>query len=77
MKSITINISDDRYARFRDILKQKNIEMEDGILKAINAFISRESEYAQDPFFKMGSSGKSGAGDVSKKHDLYLYEQRE
>ncbi|ODS39098.1 MAG: hypothetical protein A7316_11220 [Candidatus Altiarchaeales archaeon WOR_SM1_86-2] len=75
MKSISINISDSMYKKFRDVLKQKDIGIEKGILEAINEFISKESEYKSDPFFKMGSSGESGVRDISKKHDLYLYEQ--
>ena len=75
MKSINVNISDNLYAKFMEIVNQKNLGIEEGVLEAINGFIYRESEYEHDPFFKLGSSGKSNTKDVSKKHDLYLYGQ--
>ena len=75
MKSVSVNISDGRYAKFRNILRQKDIGIEEGISKAINDFVFKESVYERDPFFKIGSFGESGAKDVSRKHDSYPYEQ--
>jgi len=70
---ITIEIPDKVAKAFNQLLNQKKKNLQEGIIEAINEYIKQRIKYTQDPFFIIGSSGKSGSSDVSENHDKYLY----
>ncbi len=74
---ITIEIPDEVVKAFNQILNRKRKKLQEGIIEAINEYIKQRIKYTHDPFFKIGSSGKSGLSDVSQNHDKYLYGQIE
>ncbi len=72
-QKITIEIPDKVAKAFNQLLNQKKKNLQEGIIQVINEYIGQRMEYLQDPFFKIGSSGKSDSSDVSENHDKYLY----
>ena len=72
-KSMTIEINANIYGQLEAIAQKHGSKLEYEIMEAIKSYIERMSTYSDDPFFQIGTAGKSGLKDLAKAHDKYLY----
>jgi hypothetical protein len=76
-KVVQTTLEEQEYKAFKEALKRKNLTIREGLKLAVSHVI--ESEFRideRDTFFTHNPVGKSGLGDLSKKHDKYLCEEQ-
>ncbi len=72
-KSLVLKIGENIYGQLEALAQSQGSKLEDEVKKAIKVYIERAREYSNDPFFQIGTGGKSGLKDLAKAHDKYLY----
>jgi len=76
-KVVQTTLEEQEYRAFKEALKRKNLTIRQGLKLAVSNVIESEFKIdTNDPFFTHNPVGKSGLGDLSKKHDKYLYREK-
>jgi len=77
-KVVQTVLDEEEYRMFKEALEKKGLSIREGVKVAITKIIEEEFRVdPADPFFTRKPAGRSGVGDLSKKHDRYLYGERE
>ncbi|MFQ6064320.1 MAG: hypothetical protein ACE5L6_02475 [Candidatus Bathyarchaeia archaeon] len=75
-KRVQTILEEEEYKEFREILEKKRLSIREGLKLAVSNLIKSEFTIdPDDPFFTHKPVGRSGLGDLSRKHDKYLYEE--
>ncbi len=69
----TVEIPEVSYKQLEALARERSSKVQNELLEAIKSYIELRKGYANDSFFQIHSSGKSGLGDLSEFHDSYLY----
>ena len=73
-KVIQTSLEEEEYRVFKDLLEKRKLSIREGLRKAVTRMLEEEVRVdPRDPFLVRRPRGKSGLGDLSKKHDEYLY----
>lgn len=73
-KVVQTTLKEEEYRAFKEALREKGLSIREGLKLAVVRLIEAEFRVAaDDPFFTHKPVGRSGLGDLSKKHDKYLY----
>jgi len=73
-KVVQTTLKEEEYRAFKEALQKKGLSIREGLKLAVERLIEAEFKVvADDPFFTHKPVGRSGLGDLSKKHDKYLY----
>ena len=77
-KQIILSIPEDIFRRATHTLKIKGDELKDYLMDFLEKSVKIEAkpDYVKDPIWNIVGLGKSKAGDLSIKHDKYLYEAK-
>lgn len=76
-KTVQTVLEEDEYKEFKEILEKKRLSIREGLKLAVSNLVKAEFKIdANDPFFTHKPVGRSGLGDLSRKHDRYLYEEK-
>ncbi len=76
-KVVQTLLEEEEYRALKDALEKKGLTIREGLKLAVEKLL--ESEFKidpEDPFFTQKPIGKSGLGDLSEKHDKYLYGEK-
>ncbi len=67
-------MEEEEYRVFKDLLEKRKLSIREGLRKAVTKMLADEVKVdPKDPFLVHRPRGKSGIGDLSRKHDDYLY----
>ncbi len=73
-KVVQTSLEEEEYRVFRDLLEKRKLSIREGLRKAVARMLEEEVRVdSRDPFLVRRPRGKSGLGDLSRKHDEYLY----
>lgn len=73
-KVVQTSLEEEEYRIFKDLLEKRKLSIREGLRKAVTKMLEDEVRVdPKDPFLVRRSRGKSGLGDLSRKHDDYLY----
>ncbi len=73
-KVVQTSLEEEEYRVFKDLLEKRKLSIREGLRKAVTRMLEEEVRVdPRDPFLVRRPRGKSGLGDLSKKHDEYLY----
>ena len=73
-KVIQTSLEEEEYRVFKDLLEKRKLSIREGLRKAVTRMLEGEVRVdPRDPFLVRRPRGKSGLGDLSRKHDEYLY----
>jgi len=76
-KTVQTVLEEEEYKEFKEILEKKRLSIREGLKLAVSNLVKAEFKIdANDPFFTHKPVGRSGLGDLSRKHDRYLYEEK-
>jgi len=73
-KVVQTSLEEEEYRVFKDLLGKRKLSIREGLRKAVTRMLEEEVRVdPRDPFLVRRPRGKSGLGDLSRKHDEYLY----
>lgn len=73
-RNVQTTLEEDEYKLFKEVLAKKNLSIREGLKIAVARLIEEEVKLdPNDLFFTHKATGRSGLGDLSKRHDEYLY----
>ncbi len=73
-KVVQTSLEEEEYRIFKDLLEKRKLSIREGLRKAVTKMLEDEVRIdPKDPFLVRRPRGKSGLGDLSRKHDEYLY----
>ena len=73
-KVVQTSLEEEEYRVFRDVLGKQKLSIREGLRKAVTKMLEEEVKVdPKDPFLVRRPRGKSSLGDLSAKHDEYLY----
>ena len=73
-KVVQTSLEEEEYRVFKDLLERRKLSIREGLRKAVTKMLEDEVRVdPKDPFLVRRPRGKSGLGDLSRKHDEYLY----
>ncbi len=73
-KVVQTSLEEEEYRVFKDLLEKRKLSIREGLRKAVTRMLEEEVKIdPKDPFLARRPRGKSGLGDLSRKHDEYLY----
>lgn len=73
-KVVQTSLEEEEYRVFKDLLQKRKLSIREGLRKAVTKMLDEEVRVdPRDPFLVRRPRGKSGLGDLSRKHDEYLY----
>jgi hypothetical protein len=73
-KVVQTSLEEEEYRVFKDLLERRKLSIREGLRKAVTKMLEEEVRVdPKDPFLVRRPRGKSGLGDLSRKHDEYLY----
>jgi hypothetical protein len=73
-KVVQTSLEEEEYRVFKDLLDKRKLSIREGLRKAVSKMLEEEVRVdPEDPFLVRKPRGKSGLGDLSRKHDEYLY----
>jgi len=73
-KVVQTSLEEEEYRVFRDLLEKRKLSIREGLRKAVTRMLEEEVRVdPKDPFLVRRPRGRSGLGDLSRKHDEYLY----
>lgn len=71
---VQTSLEEEEYRVFKDLLEKRKLSIREGLRKAVTRMLDEEVRVdPRDPFLVRRPRGKSGLGDLSRKHDEYLY----
>ncbi len=71
---VQTSLEEEEYRMFKDLLDKRKLSIREGLRKAVSKMLEEEVRVdPKDPFLVRRPRGKSGLGDLSRKHDEYLY----
>lgn len=71
---VQTSLEEEEYRVFKDLLDKRKLSIREGLRKAVTKMVEEEVRVdPKDPFLVRRPRGKSGLGDISVKHDEYLY----
>ncbi len=71
---VQTSLEEEEYRIFKDLLEKRKLSIREGLRKAVTKMLEDEVRIdPKDPFLVRRPRGKSGLGDLSRKHDEYLY----
>ncbi len=71
---VQTSLEEEEYRVFKDLLDKRKLSIREGLRKAVSKMLEEEVRVdPKDPFLVRRPRGKSGLGDLSRKHDEYLY----
>lgn len=76
-KVVQTSLEEEEYRAFKEALEKKGLNIREGLRLAVEKLL--ESEFKidpEDPFFTQKSFGRSGLSDLSRRHDKYLYGEK-
>jgi len=78
-KMLNIEVSDENYQALSKLAKQYHTSISGVFEKFMEGILPKgeteDTDYKNDPLYKMDGTFNSGLGDISVNHDKYLYEQ--
>jgi len=73
-KNVQTSLEDEEYKLLKEVLAKKNLSIREGLKIAVARLIEEEIKLdPNDPFFTHKAKGRSGLGNLSERHDEYLY----
>jgi hypothetical protein len=73
-KVIQTDLGEEEYMLFTELLHKQKLSIREGVRLAVSRMVKEGVKVdPEDPFLKRRPAGRSGLGDLSKKHDEYLY----
>ncbi len=73
-KVVQTSLEEEEYRVFKDLLEKRKLSIREGLRKAVTKMLEEEVRIdPRDPFLVRRPRGKSRLGDLSRKHDEYLY----
>lgn len=73
-KNVQTSLEEEEYRVFKDLLEKRGMSLREGLRRAVARMLEEEVRIdPKDPFLARKPMGKSGAKDLSAKHDSYLY----
>ena len=73
-KVVQTYLEEEEYRVFKDLLEKRKLSIREGLRKAVTRMLEEEVRVdPREPFLVRRPRGKSGLGDLSRKHDEYLY----
>lgn len=73
-KVVQTSLEEEDYRIFKDLLDKRKLSIREGLRKAVTKMLEEEVRIdPKDPFLNRKARGGSGLGDLSEKHDEYLY----
>jgi hypothetical protein len=78
-KQIILKVPEDVFKKANHIFRIKGIELKEYLVDFLKRVVTVEKriDYSKDPIWNIVGLGKSEEGDVSVKHDKYLYGLKE
>ncbi len=77
MKTVQTSLTKEEYQSLKEAFAKKRLTIHDGLRKAALKVITEELRIdPDDPFFKRKAVARSGLGDLSARHERYLYEKK-
>ncbi|RLI43254.1 hypothetical protein DRO59_01665 [Candidatus Bathyarchaeota archaeon] len=76
-KVVQTFLEEEEYRAFKEALEKKGLSIREGLRLAVEKLL--ESEFKidpEDPFFTHKPAGRSGLSDLSRRHDKYLYGEK-
>jgi hypothetical protein len=73
-KVVQTDLEEEEYRVFKELLDKERLSIREGLRLAVGRMVREKVKVDPgDPFLKRKPLGKSGLGDLSTKHDRYLY----
>ena len=73
-KVVQTDIEEEEYRLFKELLEKQKLSIREGLRLAIDRMVKEEVIVdPKDSFLNRKPQGKSGLGDLSARHDKYLY----
>jgi hypothetical protein len=72
-RSVTIELDEALYGELERLARERGEGLSEALTEALEAYLKQRKAYVNDPFFQLRPLGSSGLGDLSEKHDQYLY----
>ena len=73
-KTVQTTLEEDEYKLFKEVLAKKKLSIREGLKIAVARLVEEEMKLdPNDPFFTHKATGRSALGDLSERHDEYLY----
>jgi len=73
-KVVQTDIEEEEYRLFKELLGKQKLSIREGLRIAIDRMVKEEVTVdPKDSFLTRKPRGRSGLGDLSSKHDKYLY----
>ena len=73
-KVVQTDLEEDEYMLFTELLHKQRLSIREGLRLAVNKMVKEGVKLdSRDPFLNRKPTGRSGLGDLSKRHDEYLY----
>jgi Arc/MetJ-type ribon-helix-helix transcriptional regulator len=75
LKRTQMYIPEDLFSELRQRAEEEHSSISDIVRNAVREFLSKEKEknWVDDPLWNMLGAGTSNIGDLSGRHDDYLY----
>src|SRR2546422_11210917 len=76
-KVVQTDLEEDEYMLFTELLHKQRLSIREGLRLAVNRMVKEGVRVAtKDSFLNRKPTGRRGLGDLSKRHDGYLYGTR-
>jgi len=76
-KVVQTVLKEEEYRAFKEVLEKKGLSVREGLKLAVERLIEAEFKIdPEDPFFVHKPVGRSGLRDLSRRHDKYLYGEK-
>ncbi|TMH94659.1 hypothetical protein E6H37_06850 [Candidatus Bathyarchaeota archaeon] len=73
-KVVQTDLEEDEYMLFTELLHKQRLSIREGLRLAVNRMVKEGVKVdPKDSFLNRKPTGRSGLGDLSKRHDEYLY----
>ncbi len=73
-KVVQTDLEEEEYRVFKELLDRHRLSIREGLRLAVDRMVKEKVKVdPKDPFLRRKPSGKSGLGDLSTRHDKYLY----
>ncbi len=73
-KVVQTDLEEEEYKVFKELLDKQRLSIRDGLRLAVDRMVKENVKVdPRDPFLRRKPLGKSGLGDLSTRHDKYLY----
>lgn len=76
-KVVQTVLEEEKYRALKELFEKRGLTIREGLKLAVEKLLESEFQVdPEDPFFTQKPLGRSGLGNLSRKHDKYIYGEK-